>query len=163
MNCPKCAAQMVSTAVSANTAEKNSAKVTVEVCLGCKGVWLDDGELNAFARPGKMLSDFSAKGLLFARDSLLSCPKCESKSMQLGQIPEFEYKVDACATCHGLFFEEHEFLKINGTAATRIATVSEAKKTIYKAVQRGYANQNKFIAVLIALVAALWGAYFLSR
>lgn len=87
--------------------------VLIEVCPHCKGVWLDQGELNFFAKDRKVLQGYEAKGLENTHQINYQCPKCDSE-MQLGSMPFHSYQVEECLSCKGLFFDAHEFKKLQG-------------------------------------------------
>lgn len=88
--------------------------VLIDICSYCKGVWLDQGELNFFTADRKILNDYETRGLENTHKINYQCPKCDSE-MQLGRIPGYSYQVEECLSCRGLFFDAHEFKKIEGS------------------------------------------------
>ena len=84
--------------------------VLIDVCSSCKGVWLDQGELNFFAKNKKILNQYELKGLESACGTGHRCPRCRSR-MRVGRIPGFPHQVEECLNCRGLFFDAHEFKK----------------------------------------------------
>ena len=87
--------------------------VLIEVCPHCKGVWLDQGELNFFAKDKGVLQGYETKGLEQTHKINYQCPKCDSE-MQLGRMPFHLFQVEECLSCKGLFFDAHEFKKLQG-------------------------------------------------
>lgn len=95
--------------------------VLIDVCSSCKGVYLDQGELNFFVRNRKILLQYETNGLEAAHDIAYKCPKCpagESK-MRVGRIPGFPFQVEECGSCRGIFFDAHEFKKIQSAKEFR--------------------------------------------
>ena len=88
--------------------------ILIDICPYCNGVWLDQGELNFFAKDKNLLNDYEIKGLEKAHNIHYKCPKCHS-DMQLGCIPGYSYQVEECLSCKGLFFDAHEFKKLQGS------------------------------------------------
>ena len=85
--------------------------VLIDVCTHCKGVWLDRGELNFFSKNRKALNEYETKGIKRICEAGYRCPKCDSK-MQHGRIPSYSFMVEECLSCRGLFFDAHEFKKL---------------------------------------------------
>ena len=85
--------------------------ILVDVCSSCKGVWLDHGEINFFAKDKKLLHPYLINGLETARHITQKCPKCQSESMRAGSIPGLSFQVEECSSCHGIYFDAHEFKK----------------------------------------------------
>lgn len=106
LKCPKCSTILAETYTKAG--------VIIDSCTACKGVWLEHGELNFFSTNKKLLSDFETLGLQGSKVSALGCPHCKT-NLQSGQIPGFRYEIEQCPKCDGLFFDEHEFIKISGS------------------------------------------------
>ena len=84
--------------------------VLIDVCSSCKGVWLDQGELNFFAKNKKILNHYELNGLESACGTGHKCPRCRSR-MRVGRIPGFPHQIEECLSCRGLFFDAHEFKK----------------------------------------------------
>ena len=103
MKCPKCSSQL--------KPHFTRRSVVIDVCTGCKGTWLDQGEINFFVNDRKILESFSLQGLTDAKEVFQSCPKC-NLNMMAGKIPGFRHEVEECPSCRGLWLDEHEFKKI---------------------------------------------------
>ena len=108
--------------------------VLIDVCPSCKGVWLDQGELNFFTQNKKILNHYEIKGLEANHKIVEKCPKCQSQ-MQAGRLPGFPHQVEECLTCKGIFFDAHEFKKFEATKEFKtlrrdyIVSRERAKKT----------------------------------
>ena len=103
--------------------------VLIDVCSSCKGVWLDQGELNFFAHNTKILNHYEVKGLEESHKIIEKCPKCQSQ-MQVGRIPGFPHQVEECLTCKGIFFDAHEFKKFQ--AAKEFKTIRRGLHCFHK-------------------------------
>lgn len=88
--------------------------VLIDICSSCKGVWLDQGELNFFVQNKKILNHYETKGLEASHKIVEKCPKCQSQ-MQVGRMPGFPHQVEECLSCRGIFFDAHEFKKLQAT------------------------------------------------
>ena len=88
--------------------------ILIDICPYCKGVWLDQGELDFFAKNRAILNEYETQGLETTHKINYHCPKCQSE-MQLGRIPGCSYQVEECLSCRGLFFDAHEFKKLQDT------------------------------------------------
>ena len=95
--------------------------VLIDVCPSCKGVYLDQGELNFFVRNRKILLQYETRGLEAAHDIAYKCPKCPEthSNMRIGRIPGFPFQVEECGSCRGIFFDAHEFKKIQSAKEFR--------------------------------------------
>ena len=89
--------------------------VLVDVCSSCKGVWLDQGEINFFTKNRKILYRYETKGLEVAQNLPHKCPKCQSESMRAGRIPGLSFQVEECSSCHGIYLDAPEFKKFQKT------------------------------------------------
>ena len=92
--------------------------VLIDACPSCKGVWLDQGELNFFVKNRKILNRYEIEGLEEAHKTAHKCPKCQT-GMQSGRIPGFPHQVEECLSCKGIFFDAHEFKKIQSSKEFR--------------------------------------------
>ena len=93
MRCPDCDIQLV---------EVIRLDIHLDLCAGCRGLWFDSGELEAYRQRvvgGKVLSV-----LTFVRDpdsTPCSCPGCRQQALfagKLGNLP-----LDKCSNCRGVF------------------------------------------------------------
>lgn len=103
MNCPACKNSMV-------ILELN--QVEIDYCSACKGIWLDNGELELiFSNSGnKALADsFSIKKDF--NETKRRCPICKKKMDKV----EFENTgiiLDSCSNHHGLWFDNGELKEL---------------------------------------------------
>jgi Zn-dependent protease with chaperone function/Zn-finger nucleic acid-binding protein len=108
MKCPRCSGKL-STVLT-------RASVIIDECTLCRGVWLDQGELNFFVKKRKILADYDRLGLQDAAPAPKACPRCEVP-LKSGKIPGFPYEVEECSSCRGLFFDAMEFERISSDAS----------------------------------------------
>lgn len=101
--CPKCNGEIKE--------KLTKAGVIIDICKACKGIWLDQGELNFFAQNKRVLDNYERNGLQGPKDIDLNCPRCKS-SMKIGTLPNFNFQVEECSKCKGLFFENEEIRKV---------------------------------------------------
>jgi Zn-finger nucleic acid-binding protein len=102
MNCPVCKNTMITLEM---------AEVEVDYCTGCKGVWLDVGELEMLLNDnGKakiLISSFSKD--MNSNEKPKQCPICDKK---MEKIVVGEEKptllIDRCAKGDGLWFDSGE-------------------------------------------------------
>ena len=85
--------------------------VLIDICSSCKGVWLDQGEINFFIKNRKDLRKYEQQGLEQAQPIKNKCPKCQSP-IRIGQIPGLSYTVEECTSCKGIYFDHPEFQKL---------------------------------------------------
>lgn len=86
--------------------------VLIDVCPSCHGVWLDQGEINFFLKDWSILKKYLHFGLDKARSLSIKCPKCHEGKIQTGQFPGLSDVVERCSNCQGLYFDAHEFKKL---------------------------------------------------
>ena len=100
MNCPKCDGKTQPLDFEAD--------LQVERCEGCKGVWMDKGEL---ARYANLPQDLPAEAYASGTVTTLICPSCSQKKLthELYQTSLAEdLTLDFCKTCQGLWFDHKE-------------------------------------------------------
>ena len=97
--CPVCAEPMVVFELEG---------VEIDRCLGCRGTWLDAGELDQLARlegiPHGTLTEAIEKAD-GKRDGKRRCPRCSSK-LRIAAVGSIE--IDRCPRGHGLWFDPNE-------------------------------------------------------
>lgn len=142
MNCPRCGSTM-------RTIGYEGAQV--ETCPGCKGEWLDGGELKQIVQTVE--ETFSAEEIasldaihksIFTIDESpeneLKCPKCQD-----AELNRFTYActtgitLDKCSQCGGIWLDSAELEKVQ-------ILVEEWKKKLAE-------DQEKYGGILIALQA----------
>lgn len=90
----------------------------VDVCPGCRGVWLDQGELEElFERTGARMDDpllevLKAEGHRSASRRPHLCPRCDARLREVpvpcGDDPRPALHIDRCPRGHGLWFDSGE-------------------------------------------------------
>ena len=106
MNCPVCKSAMITLEL---------AKVEIDYCTNCKGVWLDAGELEML-----LGDDGKAKILIssFAKDTSSGekarrCPICDKKMEKIDVGHERPtLLIDRCSKGDGLWFDKGELNNI---------------------------------------------------
>ena len=95
--------------------------VEIDYCDSCRGIWLDEGELELIAG----ISDASGEpfvaalsgGSVGAVDGERKCPVC-CRAMLLVELPiEPPVQIDRCPVNHGLWFDHGELDAVIGAAA----------------------------------------------
>lgn len=107
MLCPRCDRELEQKRVKGPSTQ-------VDACPGCKGVWLDEGEL------AEILGPRAVKPLPIppdAREASLPCPRCRV-AMVLFSYPGTLTVIDVCRTCRGVWLDAGEMKEIH-TARTR--------------------------------------------
>jgi Zn-finger nucleic acid-binding protein len=109
MKCPRCSKPLATTPYEG---------ITVDECAGCKGVWVDDGELRAILdlRDKTFTSQEigavkgisqNAFGALKEEKGKVGCPKCSAAMTQVNYAGSTGIVLDRCAS-HGLWFDASE-------------------------------------------------------
>ena len=101
--------------------------VLIDVCPSCKGVWLDQGEINFFAQDKKLLHQYETQGLEAVSSVPYECPKCQSTPMQMGRLPRFNHQIEKCLSCHGIYLNAHEFKKLQNTKSFKNIRPDQSK------------------------------------
>lgn len=97
--CPRCKVPLV------ETLTKRS--VLMDVCAECEGIWLDAGEPLHFARDRAKVAAILEQSLIDEKPSPLTCPRCGGGCV-LGGLGVRDLKVDRCARCRGIWFDQGE-------------------------------------------------------
>lgn len=99
MNCPACKNSMV-------ILELN--QVEIDYCSGCKGIWLDNGELELIFSNSENKNAAESFSIKKEFDEVKRrCPICKKKMDKV----EFENTgiiLDSCSNKHGLWFDSGE-------------------------------------------------------
>ena len=108
MNCPVCKNAMITLEL---------AEVEIDYCTGCKGVWLDAGELEMLlednGKAKKLISSFAKD--TSSGEKARQCPKCD-KNMEKIIVGHEKptLLIDRCSKGDGLWFDRGE---LNGIIA----------------------------------------------
>ena len=112
MNCPVCKDEVM---IILELDE-----IEVDYCGACKGVWLDEGELELLLDDAEKKEELLASFTVVKNiaESKIACPVCQ-QSMEKIKIGEEKLIIDKCLANHGLWFDEGELEEIInlGTAA----------------------------------------------
>ena len=100
MICPKCDGNL--------KALDFEPDLQVDRCEGCKGIWMDKGELGRYANTTR---DIPEKLIEAATVSGLNCPSCRAKNhtsglYQIMMAPNLN--LETCRNCEGLWFDHKE-------------------------------------------------------
>ena len=115
MNCPSC---------NASLSEITHQGVTVDVCPGCRGVWLDPGELallsdteNDLPKESDSRRTAPGQGLQSKTDS--HCPRCQAGFDTFEYAPGTSLYIDRCKDCEGIWLDAGELKKIRNISHQR--------------------------------------------
>src|SRR5438876_7167350 len=78
----------------------------VSVCGSCQGVWLERGQVGAFAADPRAVEKQFAN-LRDRKPGNRRCPHCDT-TLDRGRLPDRPIEVDACPSCGGLWFDASE-------------------------------------------------------
>jgi hypothetical protein len=122
MNCPACKNPMV-------ILELN--QVEIDYCSECKGIWLDNGELDLIFSSSdrkEISKSFSIKNdfdVIKRR-----CPNCKRK-MDKVEFENTGIVIDKCTDDHGVWFDSGEFKSILKTAEEQNSRIIDMLKEIF--------------------------------
>ena len=100
MLCPVCKKEMM-------ILEYN--EVELDYCPDCKGVWLDQGELELLLEISDKKVDLS--NIPDSEKSNRRCPRCRKKMIK-AEFPDTEIEVDICTRDGGLWLDKGELKEI---------------------------------------------------
>jgi len=111
--CPKCLSDMT---------ELEHQGVTIDVCPGCRGIWLDPGELAqlrgaAEDLPGEV--DSIASGTRHLETSTYICPRCQGGFDTFEYAPGTGLYIDRCKSCKGIYLDAGELKKVHTITGRR--------------------------------------------
>jgi len=126
MKCPVCSKEMV----------EQDFGIKVDVCKnGCKGIWLDQGELVNLDEKNEGLGEALKEALNYPRANdgsrgQLICPKCNIP-MQIHKYKRSkEVNVDECYNCGGFFLDSGELTEVRDTYMSDQEVEAYMKKLI---------------------------------
>ncbi|MEE9367360.1 MAG: zf-TFIIB domain-containing protein [Pontiella sp.] len=103
MDCPKCKNEM----------RPNQYKgVEYDQCSECKGLWFDalEAEELVEVKDAAQIDTGDAKaGAKLNKKWEVKCPKCSIPMMPVHDLEQPHIQLEACAQCHGTFFDAGEF------------------------------------------------------
>ena len=120
LTCPKCKAEML---------HIRYGDIDFEECQSCKGLFLDFHETQS--DPLAKIRVHSAKPMdpKLAEDldrMVINCLKCNVK-MEKKKDADKGYTLDVCPSCHGVWFDQGEFVKHRGILTKLLRTPSPFK------------------------------------
>jgi uncharacterized protein len=107
MKCPRCKTELRQTDCG------EVGLVAVDLCPGCRGMWVDEGELDVLddsvSSNAELLDYQKVEGV----EELLDCPRCSDERLLPMTPPEAkELVIDRCESCHGFWLDEGELDKV---------------------------------------------------
>jgi len=105
MDCPVCKNAMITLELE---------EVEVDFCTGCKGIWLDEGELELLLGDGgksrSLISSFDK--VPEAGEDHRKCPICDKKMEKVAVGKDTAMLLDRCVRGDGLWFDKGELSNI---------------------------------------------------
>jgi Zn-finger nucleic acid-binding protein len=130
MNCPSCASTDFS---PLNTSEG----VTVDYCMGCKGIWFEKGEIAFYVETSDDLPTLQASQAS-GTNSALSCPQCDGGVMvELPYLAGEDLMLDYCGSCAGIWLDAKEIVKLEALAR-RVEPAGKVLRTVRQLEDMGY-------------------------
>ncbi len=86
--------------------------VEIDFCDQCRGIWLDDGELEHFVNPSD--SSLVIKDTGHSSPHKRVCPRCDTQMREayLSISANEELSLDRCPKGHGLWFDDRELQRL---------------------------------------------------
>lgn len=103
MNCPTCGQAMIVLEVE---------QIEVDYCTGCRGIWLDAGELELLLEgTGEANTLLQSLAAAQSEEEKRKCPICHKKmdKVRAGGATDV---IDRCPRNHGLWFDRGELQKV---------------------------------------------------
>jgi len=142
IDCPRCFVPMIR-----GEMKRTGPNFDIDVCPGCKGWWLDSGELQKILKNRK-LTDYLTKDIGTQSKSKLVCPRC-------GGLMDLEWaddvEVDVCLSCHGVWLDEGELddLKAKSREGVKGDTIEKAVERWEDDVEKNRTSRfNRFFRKL---------------
>ena len=136
--------------------------VLIDICSSCDGVWLDQGEINFFAKKRQDLYPYETLGLVKSRSIPQKCPKCLS-DLRTGQIPKLNFQVEECSKCRGIYLDNTEFNKLKKTKGFQLVRPdrSKALSSILQKIPPAFSVKLPSLGLATAVVClSLYGVLF---
>jgi membrane associated rhomboid family serine protease len=139
--CPKCLSDMT---------ELEHQGVTIDVCPGCRGIWLDPGELAQLRGASEDLPaapDNVASGTRYLQTSTYICPRCQGGFDTFEYAPGTGLYIDRCKSCRGIYLDAGELKKIHTITGRRrllgLESPAESDRALRETLKRERARHNK--------------------
>jgi membrane associated rhomboid family serine protease len=139
--CPKCLSDMT---------ELEHQGVTIDVCPGCRGIWLDPGELAqlrgaAEDLPGEV--DSIASGTRHLETSTYICPRCQGGFDTFEYAPGTGLYIDRCKDCKGIYLDAGELKKVHTITGRRrllgLESPAESDRALRETMKRERARHRQ--------------------
>lgn len=88
-------------------------EIEVDYCAACKGVWLDEGELEQMLGGTDAIA--SAWDTSGDRKGERRCPRCGEK-MRLRKVPGTDVEIDMCPASCGIWLDRGEIVAVAGAS-----------------------------------------------
>ncbi len=138
--CPKCLSDMT---------ELEHQGVTIDVCPGCRGIWLDPGELAQLRGASEDLPaapDNIASGTRYLQTSTYICPRCQGGFDTFEYAPGTGLYIDRCKNCRGIYLDAGELKKIHTITGRRrllgLESPSESDRALRETMRRERARHR---------------------
>lgn len=94
-------------------------QVETDYCTSCKGIWLDEGELELLLGGADASQHLmtTLKADTLNKEHSRQCPRCRKKMNKVFFSEKQEITLDKCRKNHGLWFDAGELQEIVGHAA----------------------------------------------
>jgi len=139
--CPKCLSDMT---------ELEHQGVTIDVCPGCRGIWLDPGELAQLRGASEDLPtapDNIASGTRYLETSTYICPRCQGGFDTFEYAPGTGLYIDRCKTCQGIYLDAGELKKVHAVTGRRkllgLESPDSADRALRETMKRERARHGK--------------------
>ena len=103
MICPKC---------KGNTEKVTYEGITVDRCIGCKGIWFDMLEAEDLKKiKGSEVIDVGdpKNGKKYRKIGNINCPKCDTPMVKMVDEEKHHIWFEKCKLCSGMWFDAGQF------------------------------------------------------
>jgi membrane associated rhomboid family serine protease len=125
-------------------------EVTIDVCPGCRGIWLDPGELARLRDAGEDLptaTDNIASGTRYLQTSTYICPRCQGGFDTFEYAPGTGLYIDRCKSCRGIYLDAGELKKIHTITGRRrllgVESPATSDRALHEAMKRERARHGR--------------------
>ena len=110
MNCPACKEALIVLELD---------EVEIDHCFSCKGIWLDEGELELLLEEATAAEAFLAtfEADIETREKSRKCPICVKRMEKVLYGGDTKVRVDKCRRNHGIWFDKGELQDIISQAS----------------------------------------------
>ena len=110
MNCPACKEALIVLELD---------EVEIDHCISCKGIWLDEGELELLLEETAAKDEFLASFESYKETTEKSrkCPICLKRMEKVLYGVRKQVRVDKCLRNHGIWFDQGELEDIISQAS----------------------------------------------